>query len=209
MSHRHFRFVLALVWIAFSMGLAQETRNLHIASWPAHAEVFVDRLPEPGYGPVMQTPCTYAVPADSDWVRIHLFRPGYADTAIDVRVPSRTDNWIMVHLQPETDRERLESQGEFLAARGRHRWGLRLAWGALIPVATAGVLAWRAESYYDDARASAADLANSSLANEATRARYDQNYRQAVHNGNRYRGYSAWSLAGAGLLLATGFVLTF
>lgn len=205
------RYTAAFTFLMLAIGLvnADTTKTLHVATWPAHAEVFVDSPPTPGHAPAPTTPYSLAVPSDSDWVHLYFFRPGYADTALDVRIPRGTDSYLLVHLQAEADPLVLEEQGDFLATRNRHRWGYRLLWGSLFPAALSLGFASMAAWQYREAQASAERMDASTLVDGDSYRDAQHEYDQSLTAANRNLSRARWSLGAGALLLATGFVLTF
>jgi len=186
-----------------------QKRQLHVATWPSHAEVFQAKPPEPGRAPAPRTPCVLTIPADSSWIRLHFFRPGYADTALDVSLPRSTESYLLVHLRPETDETALEAQAAFLSTRTRHRWGYRLMWGSLIPAFAAAILAAKAEWHYQEADRHARSADASTLTSGDAYQAAQENYSASINDGNGARSKARWALGSSAILLATGFILTF
>jgi len=184
-------------------------RTLHIATWPAHAEVFVESPPTPGHAAQRTTPYALEASQDSDWVRLYLFKPGFADTTLDVRIPHNQHSYLMVHLQPETDPSALDKQTEFLQTRSRHLWGFRLLWSSTLPALLAAGFAGVAEYHYQEADTYASRI-EGSVFTDGENTRYaQQQFSQSVSNGKEAMNRAKWALAGSALLLATGFILTF
>lgn len=200
--------VIFFAWNAFAQQ-APHFRKLHITTWPTSAEVFADQQAKPGYQPAPLTPSTLLVHPDSGWVRLHFFKHGYADTILDVRVPSRPESYLMVQLRTSTDPVVLQNQESFLATRTRHNWGRRLLFSSVIPVLVSGAYALHAQMNYDQAKENAS-LCQNSVLTQGDNFRQAQNkYYQSVDTGDRSLQKAKWSLGIGAALLFTGFILTF
>lgn len=198
-----------LLYVGALYANKESARTLHVATWPAHAEVFVEAPPTPGHAAQWTTPYALAIPQDSDWVRIYLFKPGYADTTLDVSIPQNQHSYLMVHLQPETDPSALDQQTEFLQIRTRHLWGFRLLWSSALPALLAAGFAGVAEYHYQEADTYASQIEGSVFTDGENTRHAQQQFSKSVSNGNESITRAKWALAGSALLLTTGFFLTF
>ena len=199
--------LLMVLFLAHATG--QEERTLHVATWPGRAEVFVENPPEPGREPAPLTPHALLLPADSNFVRLYFFKPGYADTVLDVRLPPGSQSHLLVHLRPEMDKGMLEAQQRFLFARSRHRVGIRLLWSSLLPLTYAGAAALGAQYFYHEARDPAKRMRQSTLYDPRAYQEAKDDYEDKVHDGDRLLRQAGWATLGALGIATLGLVLNF
>lgn len=200
---------LLLCALLFAQAQGQSGRTLHVATWPGHAEVFVESPPQPGRGPAPLTPYALPLPADSDYVRLYFFKPGYVDTALDVRLPKGSQSHLLVHLHPQSDEEMLEAQQRFLFTRSRHRLGLRLLWSSLLPLAYAGGAALGAQYYYHEANGPADHMRQSTLYDPKAYQEAQDEYEDRVDAADRCLRQARWATLAALGVAALGIVLNF
>jgi len=182
--------------------------NLHISTWPSSAEVSLQHPLQPSADP-LKTPQVFKISTDSALIQFFLFKPGYQNKAIQVRLKKVPHNYVFIHLSPETDSLLLNEQSEFLRERSHQVWSRRIAKISVLPFLCSGLFAWQAQQQYSQAEKKQS-LADQSLLTESEHYQsLLDSYEHHVKQGDKARTNSLYALGGAIFMLSVSGILYF
>jgi len=140
--------------------------------------------------------------------QIRLFRKGYNDTILNVKIDALEKQIQFVQLTPITDPQKIFEQNLFVKSQTKKNIGLGLFWGSSGPLVTGVLLCILAQDDYQKARNIKEELKYPSFGGENFKAKIDENHK-AVKNGN-LKTTVGTGLIGLSLLLAgIGFTMSF
>lgn len=202
---------LGLILLAASALLANDSlRTLRISTWPSDAELFIGEIPEtPVRGSEFHSPFTQTVSPTDSVVRIKTFKPGYADTLIDIRLTNAQKNFVWIELQEESDMDRLEFQGQILGKRSQRKIGKAMFLSGLVPLALSGAMAGLAAASFHDARDARAKIENSLICEGDHYQGLEKSFDDKKRSGQNFRTASIVSLGVSAILFAVSAVLYF
>ena len=201
--------LLALLWACIPALAQSGQTRLHVSTWPSGAEFSLATGPDPANLDPLITPTVLPISADSPLVRIFLFKPGFGDTIVNVKLRSTPDNHVFIHLKAELDSAALEGQQEFLHQRTKHLWGGRVLWGSLVPAVLATVFLSQSVYHYQNASDVRDRMEKSVLTNTPTYGKLGDSFSAEVRNGDQDRTRALAVLGVFSVSLAIGGVLYF
>ena len=187
-----------------------QEKYLHISTNPSHADVYINTAkPSHASSPDYTLPGFIPVPAGESSILVSIFRPEYADTAIQVTLSQKDTSFLIVALRPNLDESVTEKQYGELAHRSRRKVGHRLLIASIVPFVASGIAA--AVSYYNIERA------NSKKDDIDDALFYDGNaYKQSFDDFKNYRDNARkaknvmnFGLILGGIVFTTGVILSF
>lgn len=143
-------FVMALFCVS---AFAQKApRYLHISTNPSYADAYIGTVhPNHSRNPDSKLPGFIEVPDGENSVVVAIFKEGFKDTILNVKIPESDTSYLIVALTPSYDDEFLSDQRSALSQRSRHNFGFRLMVSSAVPFATSAVAAIVANSSIDKA----------------------------------------------------------
>lgn len=204
-------FFILSVSNLFAEEFQDSTFNLHVSSFPTHAELYIGERPSsfeiPGS---LKTPVTLQIPSDSLWIRLTLFKTEFSDTTLDVSFKQKKGNqYLMIMLSPETNPFLLEKQQDILKKRNQREWGKNLIRTSSIPLIVSGIFAGFSAYYFNQTEQKAKRINNTWIRESSSFEKLVQNHRDDQKKGKSFRNASAVSLGISALLFSTGLYFYF
>lgn len=202
--------ILCILCSALSARDASDSaRTLRISSWPIGAEVYPGERPESFVrNPDAATPHEITLGKSDSIVRVILFKPGYADTTLDIHV-AFPRNFVWIELSEVSDLEKIEWQEKILAERKSRRTGRILFASSLIPLSIAGTFAVLSEVDFRNAANSKKKIEGSVIREGEKFQNFEKDFSDSRRRGKNYRTAAAISLGIGSLLLASAIILHF
>lgn len=126
-------WIICLFCIAITWGNSDSiTTQLHISTWPHHAEVRMHQPPHfrqnhPHLSTFIATTSAHEIP-------VYIRKTGYQDTAFKVQLNlNHAQNFVFIKLREELDLEKIAQQHKFDQKRKRARWGSYMIWSSAVP----------------------------------------------------------------------------
>lgn len=126
--------VFFLLMLLASANPAQTT-SLRISTYPSNAEVFANTAPQRGQLPLGLSPHTIPLADSLQNITIYLFKLDMRDTALDIRLHSGRNNFVVVRMRPQLDSLALQAQQDFLSRRAWKKRGQNVLLASLLPLA--------------------------------------------------------------------------
>jgi hypothetical protein len=140
--------------------------------------------------------------------QIMLFREGYNDTMLNVRVDAVEKQIQFVQLTPITNPQKIYEQSLFVKSRNKRNVGLGLFGGSIVPLIAGTMLCVLAQDDYQKAKDIKKDLYFPSFGGENFKAKVDEN-NKAVKDGNYKTAFGAGLIGFSVLLAGVGFSMSF
>ena len=187
-----------------------QEKYLHISTNPSHADVYINTAkPSHASSPDYTLPGFIPVPAGESSILVSIFRPEYADTAIQVTLSQKDTSFLIVALRPNLDESVTEKQYGELAHRSRRKVGHRLLIASIVPFVASGIAA--AVSYYNIERAnSKKDDIDDALFydGDAYKQSFDD-FKNCRDNARKAKNVMNFGLILGGIVVTTGVILSF
>lgn len=147
------RLVLLIAVFLCSIAFAQEApKYLHVSTNPSYADAYVGTLhPNHSRNPDSKLPGFIKVPDGENSVAVAIFKEGFKDTVLNVKLSESDTSYLIVSLTPSYDDEFLDEQRAALSRRARHNFGFRLMIASAVPFVTSAVAAIVASNSIDKA----------------------------------------------------------
>ncbi len=202
--------ILCILFATLSASdVSDSTRTLRISSWPIGAEIYPEKRPESFVRKSdAKTPHEIALGMSDTIIRVTLFKPGYADTTLDIRAPFPR-NFAWIALSEESDLEKIEWQEKILAKRENRRTGKILFASSLVPLSLAGTFAVLSEFNFRDASDSKKKIERSVIREGKNFHELQKDFSDSRRRGKNYRTAAAVSLGIGSLLLASAIIFHF
>lgn len=179
-----------------------------IRSEPNETEVFSAAPLDARSKPLGKTPFL-VYDRDPGTLQFRLWRPGYRDTVVNLRIDPTEKTVIAPTLVPITDPQELARQNSLVRERNKRKLGFTLLGSSLGPALLGGTFLWLAHKDYDRARDIRDQLALPSAGTGDGYSRKLAENHDAADRGDT-RFYTGIGLLGVSALLATtGFVIVF
>lgn len=202
---------LCMIFTLASLAVANDSlHTLRISTWPSDAEIFIGEIPtnlvreSEFHSPLTQT----VSPTDSV-IRAKIFKPGFSDTILDIRLTNAQKNFVWIELQEETDLDRLEAQAQILGKRSQRNAAKITFLSGLVPLALSGALAGFSASAFQDAKDARAKIENSLIRDGEHYRSLEKSFDDKKRSGQNFRTASIVSLGVSALLFAVSAVLYF
>lgn len=185
-------------------------KSLRISTWPAGAEVYTGKRPDSFVSKAKAvTPDSLNLSAEDSIVQVTFFKPGYADTTIDIHLRYPGKNFVWIELQEESDLDKLEWQNAIIAKRENRRIGKVLFYSGFVPLALSGAFAGIAEMKFREAE-DARDKMEKSIIHESENFKnFQRDFHNEKQSGKHFRTASFVSLGISAVLFAAAAVFYF
>ena len=205
-----FRIFVMLICCAAAICAQEVPKYLHISTNPSYADAYVDKARAPiASNPDVALPGYIRVPEGESSVLVTIFKPGYKDTTISVKVSQADTSYLIVALTPSYDDEQLQYQQRSLMRRARRNFGHKLIFASAAPLIASGISAIVAHSEIKQANERKESIEKSLI-------RQGEEYEHNVEkfNDHRDRAYTSKNVSigtaiGGAILLGFGIVLSF
>lgn len=140
-------FLCGLLWIFCSFSFAQNDslprkKYLQITTNPIGADVYINTAsPNHASNPDFRLPGYIQVPEGESSILVSLFRPEFADTAINIHLSEKDTSYLIVALRPNYDENATQEQYAELSHRYRRNIGHNLLITSAVPLAIGGIAA--------------------------------------------------------------------
>ena len=202
-----FCFIFCLTANIFA---ADSTKTLRISTWPAGAEIYLGNRPESFIqNAEMHSPDSISLSPNDSTVRVTVFKPGYADTTLDIHLKSQTKNFVWIELQEESDLDKLEWQEAILNKRENRRTGKLLFFAGTIPLALSGTFFGLAEWKFHQADDTRKKIDNSLIREGKHFQQLQKDFHDDKKSGRNFRTAAFVSLGISAALLGAAAVFYF
>ena len=186
--------------------LRRSLPSTEIQTYPSGALVFPTGVLDINSKALGKTPYNLlGLPGET---QVRLFRKGYNDTLLNVKIDAVEKQIQFVQLTPITDPQKISEQNLFMKSQLKKDVGLGLLGGSLGPLAAGTTLFILARNDYKKARDIKKELEIPSFGGENFKAKVEENHK-AVKAGDSKMRFGA-GLIGFSLLLAgVGFSMSF
>lgn len=209
------KWILGILLLCMEIFAADSTANhfaktLRISTWPAGAEIYVGKRPTSFLTKSeMISPDSLNLTAADSTLRVTFFKPGYADTTIDIHLKAPTKNFVWIELVEETDLDRLEWQEAILNQRENKRIGKILFGTGFIPLALSGVFAGIAEYKFQSADDTRKKIEKSLIREGDHYQKLQDEFKDTRQSGKNFRTATFISLGASALLFAAAAIFYF
>ncbi len=202
--------ILGILVATLSAGdLPDSARTLRISSWPSGAELYLGDRPGSFVKKApLGSPCEIRLGRSDTLVRATLFKPGYSDTTLDIRIADFPRSFAWIELQ-EADLDRIELQEQILDRRKNRQVGKVLFASSLVPLALAGTFAALSEAHFHDAEKARKKIENSVIREGDAYRSFERKFSDAKESGKNYRTAAAVSLGFSALFLVSAVIFYF
>jgi hypothetical protein len=192
--------------VRVALELKRSFPSTEIHAYPSGALVFPSGVLDINSKALGKTPYNLRrLPGET---QVRLFRKGYNDTLLNVRIDAVEKQIQFVQLTPITIPQKISEQNLFIKSQFKKDIGLGLLGGSLGPLAAGATLCILAQSDYKKARDIKKELETPSFGGENFKAKVDENHK-VIKAGDSKMSFGA-GLIGFSLLLAgVGFFMSF
>ncbi len=202
--------ILFLLVATLSAGdLSDSTRTLRISTWPSGAELYLGSRPGSfARKAPFKSPQEIRLEDADTVVRVTLFKPGYSDTTLDIRIADSPQSFAWIELK-EADLDKIEFQEKILDRRKNRQVGKILFASSLVPLALAGTFAALAEVHFQDAEKARKKIEKSVIREGDEYRAFERKFSDAKERGKDFRKAATVSLGFSALLLASAVIFYF
>ena len=198
-------FVAALPASDFS----DSARTLRISSWPLGAELYLgDRPGSFVRESSCKSPHDFHLERSDSIVRVTLFKPGYSDTTLDIRVTDSPQSFAWIELE-EADLEKIEFQEKILDRRKNRHIGKILFASSLLPLSLTGTFTALSTLRFRDADRAREKIENSVIREGEEYRSSKKKFSDAKKGGKNYRTAAGVSLGFSALFLVSAIIFSF
>ncbi len=189
---------------------APATKTLRISTWPSDAEVYIGERPESFVQKSNRTTPQEIPVSDSDsLIRATFFKPGFADTTIDIQLSAPGKNFVWIELSEESDLDKMEWQKSILQEREKKWTGKILFFSGILPFALSGTFAGLAEWNFHKADEAKESLEHSVIQNGDHFQKWENDFHDKKESGKNFRTAAIVSLGIGALLWTFAAIFTF
>lgn len=200
---------LALLAELSASDISDSARTLRISSWPIGAELYLGNRPGSFVrkSPI-KSPHEIRLGNSDTTVRVTLFKPGYSDTTLDIRVSAFPQNFTWIELE-EADLDRIESQEKILDRRKDRQTGKILFVSSLLPLSLSGTFAVLSQIRFQDADRAREKIEKSVIRKGERYRTFEKEFSDAKKSGKDFRTAAAVSLGFSALFLVSAVIFYF
>ncbi|MBR4786012.1 MAG: hypothetical protein IK012_12300 [Fibrobacter sp.] len=199
-----------LFFCAIAVCAQEAPKYLHISTNPSYADAYVNETRASiASNPDVALPGYIRVPEGEPNVLVTIFKPGYKDTTISVKISQADTSYLIVALTPSYDDELLQSQQKSLMRRARRNMGHKFIFASAVPLIASGIAAIVAHSEIKQANERKESIEKSLI-------RHGEEYEFNIESFNDHRdrattskSVSIGTAVGGAILLGFGIVLSF
>lgn len=206
--------IILLILAVACLALCQEKpKYLHVSTIPSYADIYINQL-QPNHKSNPQAASPEFIVATSEntqdgAVLISLFKPGFADTTIRVKLSDKDTSYLIVSLRPTYDQEIQEAQEKILKKRYNRNFGRIMMLGSAVPFATSAVAAIVTNSLINSANDEKKKIENSPLASDANIQKHEKNFKNYNDKASIGKIIFNTGISLGASLLAVGIILQF
>lgn len=211
---KQIKFLFLIFFVATSLfaqtGEGENPRYLQITTTPAGADVYLNTAtPNHARRPDFELPGYIRVPEGERSILVSLFRPEFADTAINVNLSKKDTSYLVVTLRPHYDETLSREQYSELSHRNRKSIGHKLLWTSAVPFLASGIAALVA--HYEIGRANDAkeEIEESLIHSGKKYKQMNKDFKDARKSADRAKDVAKFGLILGGSIFAVGLVLSF
>ncbi len=205
-----FRILAILICCATAICAQEAPKYLHISTNPSYADAYVNETRAPiASNPDVALPGFIRVPDGESSVLVTIFKPGYKDTTISIKISQADTSYLIVALTPSYDDEQLQYQQKSLMRRARRNIGHKFIFASAVPLIASGISAIVAHSEIKQANKKKESIEKSLI-------REGEEYEHNIEKFNDHRDKAKTSrniaistAIGGAILLGFGIVLSF
>lgn len=203
-----------LLWILtlcpFLFAGESATKTLRISTWPSDAEIYIGERPESFVRQSrLVTPQEISVSDSDSLIRATFFKPGFADTTIDIRLSAPGKNFVWIELAEESDLDKMEWQKSILQEREKKWTGKILFFSGILPLALSGTFAGLAEWNFHKADEAKESLERSVIQDGERFRKWENDFHDKKESGKNFRTAAIVSLGVGALLWTFAAIFTF
>lgn len=188
-------------------------RYLHVSTIPGNADIYINQLhPNHKKNPQASSPVFIPVTSENSQdneILISLFKPEFADTTIRVKLSAKDTSFLIVSLRPNYDKALQEEQEKILKKRYNSNFGKKMMIGSAAPFVVGAISGIIASNQLDKANEAKKKIENSPLADKATLAKHQSDFKQHRDNADIGKTILNVGVSLGALLLAVGIILQF
>lgn len=205
-----FRIVVMLICCAAAICAQEVPKYLHISTNPSYADAYVDKARAPiASNPDVALPGYIRVPEGESSVLVTIFKPGYKDTTISVKISQADTSYLIVALTPSYDDEQLQYQQRSLMRRARRNFGHKLIFASAVPLIASGISAIVAHSEIKQANERKESIEKSLIRQGEEYEHNVEKFNDHRDRANTSKNVSIGTAIGGAILLGFGIVLSF
>jgi hypothetical protein len=186
--------------------LKRSYAGTEIRTNPEKALVFPAGILDINSRPIGKTP--YNVQGVPGETQLRLFRKGYNDTLLNVKIDALEKQIKFVQLSPITDPQKIYEQDLLVKSQRKRNIGLGLLGGSVAPLASGILLCVLAQDDYKKARNIREELSHPSFGGSNFKSKIDDNHK-AVEDGNFKTTVGAGLIGFSFLLAGVGLSISF
>jgi hypothetical protein len=186
--------------------LKRSLPSTEINSYPSGALVFPAGVLDVNSKALGKTP--YDLRGLPGEVQVRLFREGYNDTLLNVKIDAVEKQVQFVQLTPITEPQKISEQNLFMKSQLKKDVGLGLLGGSLGPLVAGATFFILAQKDYNKAKDIKKELEISSFGGENFKARVEENHK-AIKAGDSKMRFGAGLIGLSVLLAGIGFSISF
>lgn len=204
-----FGFLCFFVSMLLASDFPDSTRTLRISSWPLGAELYLGERPASFVRKSsIKSPHNVPLGSSDSIVRVTLFKPGYSDTTLDIRVSASPQSFAWVELE-EADLDKIEIQEQILDRRKDRQIGKILFASSLLPLSLSGTFAAISSHRFRDADRTRKKIESSVIREGEEYRTFEKKFSEAKKSGKDYRTAAAVSLGFSALFLVSAVIFYF
>jgi len=212
---RYLLYLCGLILTLATTSFAQESREvqkkyLQISTNPAGADVYLNTSkPDHASKPDFELPGYIQIPEGESSILVSLFRPEFADTAINIRLSEKDTSYLIVALRPNYDENATQEQYAELSHRYRRSLGHKLLFTSIVPLAVSGVAAIIANYEIGKAKESKDKIENSLIREGDSYTQLNKDFNDFRESAQDAKSVMKFGLILGGTIFAAGIVLSF
>lgn len=206
---KFFGFLCFFVAMLSAGDFSDSAKTLRISSWPLGAELYLGERPGSFVrkSPI-KSPHDVPLGSSDSIVRVTLFKPGYSDTTLDIRITASKQNFTWIELE-EADLTQIEEQEKILDRRKHRQIGKFLFASSLLPLSLTGTFAAISNFRFQDADRAREKIENSVIREGEKYRSFEKDFSDAKKSGKNYRTAAAVSLGFSALFLVSAVIFYF
>ncbi len=204
-----FGFLCFFVATLSAGDFSDSAKTLRISSWPLGAELYLGERPGSFVRKSsIKSPYDFRLENSDSIVRVTLFKPGYSDTTLDIRVTASPQSFAWIELE-EADLDKIEIQEQILDRRKKRQIGKILFASSLLPLSLTGTFAAISALRFRDADRAREKIENSVIREGEEYRSFEKKFSDAKKSGKNYRAAAGVSLGFSALFLVSAIIFYF
>lgn len=207
--------MILLFIVAFAcLALGQEKpKYLHVSTIPSLTDIYINQLqPDHKSNPQATSPDFIAVTKENSpdgAIMISLFKPGFADTTIRVKLSEKDTSFLIVSLRPTYNQEMQEEQEKILKKRYNKNFGKYMMLGSAAPFVVSAISSIVTWNWINNAEEEKKKIENAPLANEENIQKHEKNFKNYNDKASIGKIIFNTGISLGASLLAVGIILQF